>query len=336
MLHIEEENIKKINILLDLFNLDINKIKYIQKDNILYENKKPVEDLLTYIMSTYKNISDICLKFDKSTQMILISVRCMGEVFDTNIKIKPYKGYFTGYHENKIYDIRSIKKITDTLINKNMNITKYNNFIDSINYPNDFVEVADIPFFGRYRLRASILHEVCIIRILSVNNNYTMNTINNNYLLSEIYDNTDVLNIDKTISYAIIADINDDIIPHDNRIFLTNEIKENVNKYYNVMKKMFKKNELKYYDLNKIKIVIEYKNEKNIKINFDHQYYIDRKIMEKKLFDYISENNNDFYNPIFNLFIEKLIQEKLELENGYFKSPDELRDYLLVSKIQRI
>jgi len=320
MLNIEEKEKNKIEKLLNQLSSNIDKIDYIKKDNIYYDNKtkEPINDVLTYIFGTFGPISDLHLVLHSPNGNIGIGGRHNGTMFDTKLIISPTDNYSKATYNNINYDTRSLKIIIDSLVADNNDIPVATR---------DYQEFINIPSFGAYKARHSHAGRDAITRLLPINKKEDEN-----------YINYDLLKIDENITYIIKVEVIDGELSHNNRIILNNEVKDKITIYYNSLDKMFQqyKNKINFYQSNRLKIILEYNGDTDIKVSIQDGYYITRDEMDTTVLNYVLDNLNDFYNPVFNSFIEDLTQSKLDPIMGDFQSVDDLKNYLLVLKMQKI
>jgi len=323
MLVLEKEKLEEIIDFLSVIGCKLQFLDYIQKDNTIYHAKtfEPVHDVLTYILIKYDDISELHFHFNQQNKNFDLRVRKSGNLISVPSIINIKDNYSTIQFGNNShpYSTEYFKDILRTLSDPNS--TKYGHA--------DFINDVSIPAFGNYRLRMATLGYEGIIRLIKKDED------NNNNLLA----------IKPNPVYIFEAEIKDSIVNCNSTITLTPEIKEKITTYENALSKMFdlipKKVEkfskgINFYKSNKMKIGLEYIGENILNISIFKNYYIEKEDLQTYISEYLYDNYQDFYDPIFTNFVEDVTQIKIDPIIGKFKNAEDFKDYLLALKILKI
>lgn len=314
MLTIETHEMTIANSFLKLLGTDMSAIEFICKDKTYYntKTKEEVKDILSYILWKHPNISDIHLS--TGINGINIRVRSAGNFVNLNAICLPDNHYKTieidGIKFLNTYFNRHIKNI----LNKKF---VYEDFLDNIN----------IPLCGSYRLRSGTMGKDATIRLLKVNSFIDNITMKSNvlYLQANPYYVIDMPKLDSFVSDVI--KLNDNI---------KNQLqfyKINVDKVFNHL--MSITNNIYVFKETDLKLKLEQKDNDEIQATVLKNYKLS--ITEKNLvIDYLIDNYEVFYNPIFSYFIESCVGIEKDLIIGEFKSSEALKDYLTTMKMLKI
>lgn len=315
MLTIETHEMTIANSFLKLLGADMSAIEFICKDKTYYntKTKEELKDILSYILLKHPIISDIHLS--KGINGINIRVRSAGNLIALNPICVPENNY-------KTIEIDGIKFL-NTYFNRHIkNILKTEFFHD------DFTDNINIPLCGSYCLRSATMGQDATIRLLKVNNFINNVTMKSNvlYLQENPYYIIDIANLDSFVD--------DDVIK------LNDSLKYQLQLYKTTIDKLFihlisvTKNIYLYIESD-LKLKLQYKDNEEIHPTILKNYNFSTN--EKNVvLDYLLENYEVFYNPIFSYFIESYVRLENDVTTGDFESAEALKDYLTVIKMLKI
>ena len=165
------------------------------------------------------------------------------------------------------------------------------------------------------------------VRLLRLNGSIDNPTMKSNvlYLQEKPYYIIDLSNLDNFV---------------DGVITINDNIKEQLQLYKITVDKVF--NHLmrvtdNIYVLREtdLKLKLEQKDNEEIQVTVIKKYNISKSDKNIAL-DYLIDNYNVFYNPIFSNFIEDFFGIQKESIMGEFKSPEAFKDYLITVKMLKI
>jgi hypothetical protein len=315
MLTIETHEMTIANSFLKLLGTDMSAIEFICKNEIYYntKTKEELKDVLSYILLKHPHISDIHLS--KGMKGISFRVRNSGNFINLNAVCLPDNNY------------RTIEIDGITFLNTYFN--RHIKNISNIQYvQEDFIDNINVPLFGSYRIRSATMGQDASLRLLKVNSlidNVKMK-INVLYLQENPYYVIDIANLDSFIDDDIIK-LNDSI-KHQLKLYKTT-----INKVFNHINSVTEN--IYLYTESNLRLKLQYQDNEEIQATILKNYNLS--INEKNLvLDYLIENYEVFYNPIFAYFIENCVELENDGTTCEFKSAEALKDYLTVIKMMKI
>lgn len=315
MLTIEKHEMTVANSFLKLLGTDMSAIEFICKNKTYYntKTKEDLKDVLSYIILKHPIISDIHLS--KGINGINIRVRSAGRLINLDAICLPDNNY-------KTIEIDGITFL-NTYFNRHIkNILKTEFFHD------DFIDNINVPLCGYYCIRSATMGQDATIRLLKVNNFINNVTMKSNvlYLQENPYYIIDIDNLDNFVD--------DDVIK------LNNSIKHKLQLYKTTIDKVFNHlisvtENIYLYTDSDLKLKLQYKDNEEIHPSILKNYNLS--VTEKNIIlDYLIENYEVFYNPIFAYFIESCVGSENDGITGEFKSAEGLKDCLTVIKMLKI
>lgn len=321
MFILEEKELEKAIEFLNILGCDLTFVDYIEKNNTIYHAKtfEPVHDLLIYLLFKYGDFTEIHFHFNEQNKNFDLRIRMCGQINSILSIINIKDDYSTiQFGTNSYpYSTEYFKDIIRTLSVPNS--TKYGQA--------DFVHDVNLPVFGHYRLRMATLGCEGIVRLLRKDENNS---------------NNNVLKINPNPVYIFEAEIKNDTVNCNSNITITSEIIQKIKLYDESLSKMFDSMQthinkpLNFWKVNKMKVYLEYKNSNEISVDISKNYLIDQPFMETSILQYLYKNYQDFYDPVFKNFIEDVTQIKIDPTMGEFKTPEDLKRYLILLDMIKI
>lgn len=313
MLTLAPHEMNIANSFLKTLETDITNIQFINKNNTYYnaKTKEEIKDFLSYVMLHYPLTSDIYIS--KGTKGINITSSFAG-VLQINAVCLPENNYET-------IEIDGISFL-NTYFNRHIK-----NILNAKHIQEDFIDMINVPLYGSYKLRSSLMGNDASVRLLRLNGSIDNPTMKSNvlYLQEKPYYIIDLSNLDNFV---------------DGVITINDNIKEQLQLYKITVDKVF--NHLmrvtdNIYVLREtdLKLKLEQKDNEEIQVTVIKKYNISKSDKNIAL-DYLIDNYNVFYNPIFSNFIEDFIGIQKESIMGEFKSPEAFKDYLITVKMLKI
>ena len=313
MLTLAPHEMNIANSFLKTLETDITNIQFINKNNTYYnaKTKEEIKDFLSYVMLHYPLTSDIYIS--KGTTGINITSSFAG-VLQINAVCLPENNYET-------IEIDGISFL-NTYFNRHIK-----NILNAKHIQEDFIDMINVPLYGSYKLRSSLMGNDASVSLLRLNGSIDNPTMKSNvlYLQEKPYYIIDLSNLDNFV---------------DGVITINDNIKEQLQLYKITVDKVF--NHLmrvtdNIYVLREtdLKLKLEQKDNEEIQVTVIKKYNISKSDKNIAL-DYLIDNYNVFYNPIFSNFIEDFFGIQKESIMGEFKSPEAFKDYLITVKMLKI
>lgn len=325
MLNLETKELGKTLEFLSILGCDLSSLEYIEKDNIFYNSKtfEPIDNLLTYILINYQHPSDLHFYFDSRNKTIGLRVRKNGNLNNTSLTIDSKDNYTTARFENSetSYSTKYFKDIFEKIIIRS-------SMESGESY--DFVTDVSIPIFGNFRLRKVASGHDGLVRILKTDYGFS--------------HDSNIIHIKENPVYVGEAHFINDLLTCNSSITLPTEIKQKVELYNTNLSKMFNavhhlfenhtlfasfNNGMKYRLDKKMKFILEYMGDNIINVNIQKNYSISQTEMDTVILKYISDNYQDFYDPIFTSFVEDVTKLKIDPTIGEFQTPEAFQSYLI-------
>lgn len=321
MLKIDENEITRINTFLARLSTNFSSIDYVVKNNVFHPNKRlPADyDLMSYVLKNYPNTSEIILVCQKNSGKINLFAR--EHVRKNNLL------------DLLISDEDNYKTATNEEITCSTDCFKdYLSKITSKTYQKcEGVEIAYIPDCGLYRIISGVMDSEAGFRLMKL-------------IPDNIYNQSTVhwLNIDENPIYKIDFELADGLIVETSHFKLPKQVEDDVYHYIDEINKLFSSlseddsiatkyyTKNAYYKNNQLSIGLEYDKFENINVNIygDYETFFMICHGKKYFLNYIKENCQIFYNPIFKYLIETVTETKLDTSHGNFKEPECLKMYL--------
>jgi hypothetical protein len=315
MLTIETHEMTIANSFLKLLGADMSAIEFICKDKTYYntKTKEELKDILSHILLKHPLISDIHLS--KDINGINIRIRSAGRLINLNAICLSANNY-------KTIEIDGITFL-NTYFNRHIK-----NILNTQHLQDDFLDNINVPLCGSYRLRSATIGKEATIRLLKVNSFLDNETMNSNvlYLQDNPYYIIDIANLDSFIG--------------DNVIKLNDNIKYQLQLYKTTIKKLFHHlirvtENIYLYTESDFKLKLQHQDNEEIQATILKNYNFSTN--EKNVvLDYLLENYEVFYNPIFSYFIESCVRLENDGTTSEFKSAEAFKDYLTVIKMLKI
>lgn len=315
MLTIETNEMTIANSFLKLLGTDMSAIEFICKNETYYntKTKEELKDILSYILLKHPLISDIHLS--KNIDGINIRVRSAGSLINLNAICLAANNY-------KTIEIDGI-----TFLNAYFN-RHIKNILNTEHVQEDFLDIINVPLCGSYRIRSATIGQSATFRLLKVNSFLDNVTMKSNvlYLQKNPYYVIDISNLDSFVD--------DDIIK------LNDNIKHQLQLYKTTIDKVFihlisVTENIYLYTESDLKLKLQYQDNEEIHPTILKNYNLS--MTEKNIvLDYLIENYEVFYNPIFSYFIESCVGLENDGTTSEFKSAEALKDYLTVIKMLKI
>lgn len=313
MLIIEPQEMNAANKLLTSIGVDMESIDFIHKDNTYYhaKTKEEFKDFLSYLISKYPNISDIHIAKDG------IGIKLYAKINGKSQNLNAISISANNYTTIEIDGI--------TFVN-----TYFNRHIKNIVNPHyvqeDFIDEISIPLCGSYQLRSATAGQDASIRLLKINNLVDKSLIRNNvlYLLETPYC---IMDDDRLESCLDVKSVE-----------LNETIKQQLVLYKKTVSQIFNHltglSNIRFEETD-LRVKLEQKNNEEITAIVLKKYRIST-YQKDMAIDYLINNYEVFYHPIFAHFIDSCTGVEKDSIIGEFKSPEALKDYLIAIKMLEI
>jgi hypothetical protein len=325
MIEIDDNEITRINTFLARLSTNLSSIDYVVKNNLFYPNKRlPADyDLMRYVLKNYPDTSEIILGYKQSSGKINLFAREHGRKNNLlELLISHEDNYTTATNEDITCSTDCFKDYISKITSKH-------------HQNDDELVIAYIPDCGLYRIRSGVMGTDAVFRLIKLtpNNIYNKKTVH-------------WLKIDENPIYKIDFELADGLIVESSHFKLPKQVEDDIYYYIDEINKLFSSmgkefsyyTNNAYYKNNQLSIGLEYDKFENINVNVYGNY--DTLFMvsngQRYFLDYIKENCQIFYNPIFKDLIETVTKTKLYTSHENFKDPECLKMYLTTLEMMKV